>query len=165
MYSLVSWAIIYNALSADLQIISNWGEGSVFWRAELPFRSHQQAGEMGHDKTLTVLQRKAQKLHLGWITRCSWLTRKGTGSPGEHQVKHVSSVPSGNKGSSAYWAVTWRATPRDQRKGLFSSPGPSWDLVWNNVSSWGTLVQEKHWSMLESRRRPARCSRGWSKRK
>lgn len=86
--------------------------------------------------------------------------RKGAGSPGK---QHVSSVPSGNKGPSAHWAVTGRVKPRDQRKGLFS-PWQSWDLVWNNVSSLGTLVQEKHLSLLESKRRPERCSRGWRKR-
>ena len=45
-----------------------------------------------------------------------WLARKGAGSPGEQHVEHVSSVPCGNKGPSAYWAVLGRVKPAGQRK-------------------------------------------------
>lgn len=93
-------------------------------------------------RKLEVQQKEIQALHLGWINPLwqnqlawRWLPRKGAGSPGEHRVEPVSSVPRGNKGSPAYWPVLGGVKPAGQRKWLFSSPWHSWDMVWNYVSS------------------------------
>lgn len=99
---------------------------------------------MDHEKTLAVQQRKAQSCTWTELTQhrrkldLCWLTWKGAGSPGEQWVKHISSVPCGNNGSSAHWAVTGKEKPRGQRKGLFSSPWWSRDFVRNIVSSTGS---------------------------
>lgn len=149
-------------------MISNWGEWSICWRAELPFRRtlaiwrNRPWGNSNFNKRKRKSCTWAESTPCG-RTSCSqlawsWLPRKGAGSPGEHHIEPVSSVPCGNKSSSAYWPVLAGVKPAGQRKWLFSPPWHSWDLVWNYVSSLespGTREIDK----VELRRRPGRYSR------